>query len=89
MIHSMSGGVLSEYDTYTFAKVKFDGCEKPCWFISDFEVKEDDRVLAPYGAGSVGRSGTVLKVETNVSGQVAPVPLKRVKKLLCKLTWAP
>lgn len=83
MIHSMSGGVLSEYGTYTFVKVKITGAEAPYyWYISDFEVNEGDAVCAPFGGGV--REGTVLKVEHNVSGQVAPVPVKRVKKLLYK-----
>ena len=85
MIHSMSGGVLSEYGTYTFAKVKFDGDERPYWYVSDFDVSEGDRVLAPFGAGGAVKEATVLRVEYNVSGQVAPIPIKRAKKLLSKL----
>lgn len=81
----MSGGVLSEYGSYTFAKVKFDGAETPYWYVSDFDVQEGDRVSAPFGAGNLSKPATVVKVETNVSGQVAPVPIKRVKKLICKL----
>lgn len=85
MIHSMSGGVLSEYGTYTFVKVKFDGDERPYWYVSDFEVQEGDRVSAPFGAGGLGKPATVVRVEQNVSAQVAPVPVKRAKKLLYKL----
>lgn len=85
MIHSMSGGVLSEYGTYTFVKVKFDDDERPYWYVSDFEVNEGDRVSAPFGAGGCGKVATVLRVEKNVSGQVAPIPIKRAKKLLRKL----
>lgn len=85
MIHSMSGGILSEYGTYTFVKVAFDGETAPYWYIADFDVCEGDRVSAPRGAGGIGKPATVLRVEHNVSGQVAPVPVKRVKKLLAKL----
>ena len=85
MIHSMSGGVLSEYGTYTFVKVAFDGEPVPYWYITDFDVQEGDRVTAPRGASEIGKPATVLSVEYNVSGQVAPVPVKRVKKLLAKL----
>lgn len=85
MIHSMSGGVLSEYGTYTFVKVKFDGDERPYWYVCDFEVQEGDRVSAPFGAGGLGKPACVLRVEHNVSAQVAPVPVKRAKRLLQKL----
>ena len=85
MIHSMSGGVLSEYGTYTFAKVKFDDDERPYWYVCDFEVQEGDIVSAPFGAGGLGKPATVLRVEQNVSGQVSPIPIKRAKKLLRKL----
>ena len=85
MIHSMSGGVLSEYGTYTFVKVKFDDDERPYWYVCDFDVVEDDRVSAPFGAGNSGKPATVLRVEHNVSGQVSPIPIKRAKKLLRKL----
>ena len=81
----MSGGVLSEYGTYTFVKIRFDGDDAPRWFVSDFDVEEGDRVRAPYGAAGLGKEATVLKVEHAVSGQVSPVPIKRVKKLLSKL----
>lgn len=87
MIHSMSGGVLSEYGTYTFVKVKLDGDERPYWYVSDFDVAEGDRVLAPFGVGGQ-KAATVLRVEQNVSGQVSPIPIKRAKKLLSKLTTA-
>ena len=85
MIHSMSGGVLSEYGTYTFVKVKFEGDERPYWYVCDFEVAEGDTVSAPFGAGGLGKPATVLRVEHNVSGQVSPIPIKRAKKLLRKL----
>ena len=83
MIHSMSGGVLSEYGTYTFVKVKFDGDDRPYWYVSDFEVEEGDRVSAPFG--TTNKPATVLRVEHNVSGQVSPVPIRRAKKLIAKL----
>lgn len=85
MIHSMSGGVLSEYGVYTFVKVRFDPEQTPYWYVSDFEVQEGDSVLAPFGASGLGKRAIVIKVEEGVSGQVAPVPIKRVKKLLGKL----
>ena len=80
----MSGGVLSEYGAYTFVKVRFEGVDAPYWYIADFEVAEGDRVLAPFNG--VGKPAIVERVENNVSGQVAPVPIKRAKKLIGKLT---
>lgn len=85
MIHSMSGGVLDEYGVYTFAKVKFDGDDRPYWYISDFEIAEGDRVSAPFGVGGLSKPATVVAVEHNVSAQVSPVPIKRAKRLLQKL----
>lgn len=82
MIHSMSGGVLSEYDSYTFVKITFEDGGRPYWYVSDFEVSEGDAVTAPFG-GAVKRA-TVIAVEQNVSGQVTPVPLRSVKKLISK-----
>ena len=81
----MSGGVLSELGSYTFVKVKFDGSDVPYWYVTDFEVSEGDRVSAPFGMGGIGKPAVVVKVEHNVSGQVAPIPVKRAKKLIAKL----
>ena len=85
MIHSMSGGILSEYGTYTFVKVVFEGEDRPYWYVCDFDVREGDKVEAPFGVGGVAKPATVVRVEPNVSGQVAPIPIKRAKKLLRKL----
>lgn len=82
MIHSMSGGILSELGSYTFVKVAFDGMPAPYWYVADFDVQEGDRVKAPYGASNAARVGTAVKVERNVGGQVTPVPLNRVKRLI-------
>ncbi|MBD5132482.1 MAG: hypothetical protein HDT28_07860 [Clostridiales bacterium] len=82
MIHSMSGGVLSEYDSLTFVKLQFDGEQAPYWYITELEVDEGDRVLAPFGVAGLGKEATVIKVERNVSSQVAPVPVKRAKRIL-------
>ncbi|MCH5163128.1 MAG: hypothetical protein J1G38_06540 [Clostridiales bacterium] len=84
MIHSMSGGILSDYGTYTFVKVAFEGEPAPRWYISEFDVEEGDKVRAPFGRIDAERVGTVVKVERNVSGQVTPVPLKSAKRLIGK-----
>lgn len=85
MIHSMSGGKLSEYDSYTFVKLQFDGEQRPYWYICDIEVEEGDRVAAPFGVGGLSKPATVVHIERNVSGQVAPVPIKRAKRVLQKI----
>lgn len=83
MIHSMSGGVLSEFDTYTFVKVAFEDGARPYWYVSDFAVSAGDTVTAPFGGGV--KRATVITVEQNVSGQVTPIPLRSAKKLIAKV----
>ncbi|MDE7164891.1 MAG: hypothetical protein K2O04_05670 [Clostridiales bacterium] len=85
MIHSMSGGKLSDYGSYTFVKLKFEGDERTYWYICEFEVEEGDRVSAPFGVSGLSKPATVVKVECGVSGQVAPIPIKRAKRVLQKL----
>ena len=84
MIHSMSGGILSDVGSYTFVKVVFDGDPSPYWYICDFDVEVGDKVYAPKGKADVPKLATVQKVEQNVNGQVTPVPLSRAKKLIGK-----
>lgn len=81
MIHSMSGGIIKDAGSYTFVKIKFDGDETPRWYISDFDAEEGDRVTAP-DANNRPAQATVVRVERNVSGQVAPVPVRRAKKII-------
>ena len=86
MIHSMSGGIIKDAGTYTFVKVVFDDDETktPYWYISDFSVEVGDSVSAPRGKANMVAIATVVKVETNVNGQVTPVPLRSAKKLIAK-----
>ena len=87
MIHSMSGGIIKDYGSYTFVKVVFDADPEktPFWYISDFAVEEGDRVSAPRGKIDMPSTATVLRVEKNVNGQVTPIPLRSAKKLIAKL----
>lgn len=82
MIHSLSGGVIKDAGAFTYVKAVFDGEDTPYWFISDFHVEEGDRVVAPKGKFDMPSAATVLRVENNVSGQVAPVSPKRAKRLI-------
>ena len=77
MIHSLSGGVISDNGYYTFAKVETDGA--PWCYLAEEKVSIGDRVLVPIG-GKL-REGVVLKVEENVSNQCAPVPMNRIKRI--------
>lgn len=76
MIHSMSGGVLSQNDEYDFAKVRVDGV--PRWYLSIPGAAAGTRVLVPF-AGTL-REGTVERVE-RCSVQTAPVSLKRAQRI--------
>ena len=86
MIHYMGGGVIKDVGSYTFVKVVFDGDEQrtPYWYISDFPVEVGDLVTAPRGKIDMPSSATVIKVESNVNGQVTPIPLRSAKKLISK-----
>ena len=81
MIHSLSGGVIKDYGSYTFVKVIFEGEERPYWYIAEFAVEEGDKVTAPFGKAEMPREATVVKVERSVNGQVTPIPLRSAKKL--------
>ena len=86
MIHSMSGGIIKDVGTYTFVKIVFDDDENktPYWYISDFAVEVGDSVSAPRGKADMVAIATVVKVETNVNGQVTPIPLRSAKKLIAR-----
>ena len=79
MIHSLSGGVISENGKHTFVKVEIN--ERPYWFLSPFStVKEGDRVIVPFGKADLPRETVVVKVEENTA-QCAPVPMKHLKEI--------
>lgn len=80
MIHSLSGGILSENGKHTFIKVELEGM--PQWFLSPFStVRPGDKVVVPFGKAGLPREALVLKVEEN-SEQCAPVPMNRIKEIL-------
>ncbi len=76
MIHSMSGGILSDDTVYTFAKIEIEGA--PRWYLAPFPVSAGDRVLAPLGREIA--EGTVLRTEV-CTRQTAPVPVNRAQEL--------
>ena len=76
MIHSMSGGVLSDGGIYFFAKVRFE--DTVGWYLAPHGVKAGDRVLAPFRGES--REGTVERTEV-CTAQTAPVPIARANTI--------
>lgn len=79
MIHSMSGGVLSDGSLYTFAKVETEGNAR--WYLSVFPVSEGEIVLCPSEGGHI--EGRVLRVE-RCDRKSAPVPPKNAPYLMKK-----
>ncbi len=82
MIHSLSGGVLSSGENFTFVKVEISGA--PYWYIAPFHVEAGDRVLVPFGKEERIVEGTVLKTE-NCTQQTAPFPVNRTRRLWKRL----
>lgn len=82
MIHSLSGGVISEVGYHTFVKLTFDHPvygDRPYWYLCPFpEAEEGDSALAPVGRQNTLLKGTIVKVERNVSAQCSPVPMNRI-----------
>lgn len=84
MIHSLSGGVITQYDklTYVFVRIEEgtdDGVKR--WYISPFPaIKAGDFAEVPVGASGSARA-EVLRVEC-VTAQTAPFPVKRTRELL-------
>ena len=85
MIHSLAGGVIKDLGIYDFAKVEFVEGENQGsigWYINPFiQLKIDDIVLVPAGIGGKLVCAKVLKIERNVSEQVAPISAKRAKEI--------
>lgn len=78
MIHSLSGGVIADYENLIYVFVSFEDGQK-AWYISPFPlIKVGDMVLAPLGK-SLGK-GRVERVE-NVTKQTAPYPVNRTREL--------
>ena len=78
MIHSLSGGVLSDGDIYTFAKVEVEGTSR--WYLCPLPVQEGDRVIVPLNLLDE-KEGVVLKVESHTV-QTAPCSIKRAPEIL-------
>lgn len=78
MIHSLSGGVITQYDNLVYVFVRLDGGEK-AWYISPFPfIAAGDRVRVPFGRAT--SEGEVVRVE-NVTAQTAPMPVGRTREV--------
>lgn len=85
MIHSLSGGVMSDVASSDFAKVEISG-EGFFWYKSDISgLKAGDKVVVPFGRFGQETEAEVVRVDKNVSSQVSPVPFKRAKSILRKI----
>lgn len=77
MIHSLSGGVIKSSEKYTFIKVEVGGetrwlvCDDTNVAVGDTAVFDDGKTLI---------RGKVLRVDKGISGDCAPVPLKKIGK---------
>ena len=84
MIHSLSGGVMSDVQHVDFAKVEIEG-EGVFWYISKIDgLKEGDKVIVPFGRDGEKVTGKVLRIDKNVSSQVSPIPFKHAKYIIEK-----
>lgn len=77
MIHSLSGGVLSDKEVYAFAKVDVQGT--PAWYLAPQKADVGAKVIVPFGSGRA--QGEVVRVEY-CTRQTAPVSLSRAKSIL-------
>lgn len=77
MIHSLSGGVLSDGEVYTFAKVDLAGT--PRWYLAPFKVEAGAKVLVLFERENA--EGVVVRTE-NCTRQTAPVPVGRAKRIV-------
>lgn len=82
MIHSLSGGIIADYDKLVYALVSIEegadaGTKR--WFISPFpEIKAGDAVSVPIGSHLY--RGRVDRVEL-VTKQTAPFPVNRTREI--------
>ena len=81
MIHSLSGGVLSDGGVLWFAKVDVAGT--PCWYLSPHTLAAGTRVRVPFGGGSA--EGEVLRIAGPAGDQLQPVRKMSVESMKLEL----
>ena len=86
MIHSLAGGKMRDLDFCDFAKVKIIDTNEIRWYIFNIlDLNLGDKVLVPFGIKNELVTAEVIKIERNLSEQVAPIPIKRAKEIYKKL----
>ena len=85
MIHSLSGGIVSEDIRADFVKVEIEG-EGSFWYVSKIaDLKEGDFVVVPFGRNAKEVKAKGLRIDKNVSYQISPIPFKHAKTILRKI----
>lgn len=85
MIHSLAGGKIQNLKMADFAKVQIISqpfANDIYWYICCGQEAVGDTVVVPLGKNNTLVQGKVLRIDKNVSSQVAPVPLARAKKVV-------
>lgn len=85
MIHSLSGGVISEDEITNYAKVQFENGDIYWYKTQMQDLNENDFVLVPFGNTNKPLKAKVIRLDKNISSKCAPVPAKRAKEIICKL----
>lgn len=85
MIHSLAGGKIQNLRYADFVKVQIitpPFTNEIYWYIAIGTENVGDTVVVPIGKNNTQVQGRVLRIDKNVSSQVAPVPISRVKKVV-------
>ena len=89
MIHSLAGGKIQDINNSDYAKVQISQgnlAGKIFWYKTRIVgLKVGDDVIVPFGPDNMRVAGKVVKIDKNVSSQVAPVPSKRAKEIIRKI----
>ena len=89
MIHSLCGGKLRDNQIFDIVKVKFlnnpFAGERPYWYKSDIrDLKEGDKVIAPFGAKEEAFIACVIRVDRGVNEQNTPIPASKMQYLISR-----
>ena len=85
MIHSLAGGNIQNLKYANFVKVQIitsPFTNDIYWYIAFGTENIGDMVIVPIGKNNTQVQGKVLRIEKNVSAQVAPVPINRAKRVI-------
>lgn len=85
MIHSLAGGSLQQLKVQDFVKVEIlQGVNIGgiYWYLSCGNENVGDTVIVPIGKYNERVRARVIRIDKNISAQVAPVPLKIAKRVI-------